>query len=134
MKKYIRIEEGGYRGNDMSGRIFPIVKDFQSHANKPGGFVTVNTTQLAGFEGLDKVRINVPTLSSISIVTQGEWIEHKDKLKLSETPQTKEVETDEQAIERIASRFAILDEMAEAVSEQKVRAMIVSGPPGIGKS
>ena len=127
MKKYIRIEEGGYRGNDMSGRIFPIVKDFQSHANKPGGFVTVNTTQLAGFEGLDKVRINVPTLSSISIVTQGEWIEHKDKLKLSETPQTKEVETD-------ASRFAILDEMAEAVSEQKVRAMIVSGPPGIGKS
>ena len=80
MKKYIRIEEGGYRGKDMSGRIFPIVKDFQSHASRPGGFVTVNTTQLAGFEGLDKVRINVPTLASISIVTQGEWIQHKDQL------------------------------------------------------
>jgi hypothetical protein len=43
-------------------------------------------------------------------------------------------ETDEQAIERIAARFSILDEMAEAVSTSKVRAMIVSGPPGIGKS
>ncbi len=125
MKKYIRIEKGGYRNHDMSGRIFPIVKDYQDHSNKPGGFVTVDTTQLAGFEGLEKVRINVPTLSSIQIVTQGEWIEHKDKLKLSETPNQADVETDEQAIERIASRFAILDEMAEAVSEQKVRAMIV---------
>ena len=134
MKKYIRIEEGGYRGKDMSGRIFPIVKDFQSHATKPGGFVTVNTTQLAGFEGLDKVRINVPTLASISIVTQGEWIQHKDQLKSAEQPQTENTETDEQAIDRIAGRFAILDEMAEAVSQQKVRAMIVSGPPGIGKS
>ena len=118
----------------MSGRIFPIVKDYQDHATKPGGFVTVDTTQLAGFEGLEKVRINVPTLSSISIVTQGEWIEHKDKLKLSETPAQKDIETDEQAIERIAARFEILDEMAEAVATNKVRAMIVSGPPGIGKS
>ena len=100
----------------MSGRIFPIVKDYQDHATKPGGFVTVDTTQLAGFEGLEKVRINVPTLSSIHIVTQGEWIEHKDKLKLTETPAQKDVESDEQAIERIASRFDILDEMAEAVA------------------
>ena len=68
-KKYIRIEKGGYRNHDMSGRIFPIVKDYQDHATKPGGFVTVDTTQLAGFEGLEKVRINVPTLSSIHIVT-----------------------------------------------------------------
>ena len=54
MKKYIRIEKGGYRNHDMSGRIFPIVKDYQDHATKPGGFVTVDTTQLAGFEGLER--------------------------------------------------------------------------------
>ena len=136
MKKYIRIERGDYRNQDMSGRVFPIVKDYQDHAAKPGGFVTVNTTQLPGFEGLDKVRINIPTLSSIQIVTEGEWIAHRDSLKLSETPKAGEnlPETDEEAIERIAGRFAILDEMAEAVATNKVRAMIVSGPPGIGKS
>jgi hypothetical protein len=51
----------------------------------------------------------------------------------ADTPATGE-ETDDEAIERIAARFEILDEMAEAVSTSKVRAMIVSGPPGIGKS
>ena len=136
MKKYIKIDKGFYRKQDMSGRVFPIYKDYQDHSNKPGGFVTVQTTQLAGFEGLDKVRITIPTLSSIAIVTEGEWIAHRDSLKLSETPKAGDAvaETDEQAIARIADRFSILDEMAEAVSTSKVRAMIVSGPPGIGKS
>ncbi len=135
-KKYIRIEKGDYRNNNMSGRVFPIVKDYQDHSNKPGGFVTVDTSQLAGFDGADKIRVTVPTLSSIAIVTEGEWIAHRDKIKLSETPKVGEAvaETDEQAIERIAGRFGILDEMAEAVATNKVRAMIVSGPPGIGKS
>jgi len=43
-------------------------------------------------------------------------------------------ETDEQAIERIRTRFAILDEMSKATTNGGIRAMIVSGPPGVGKS
>jgi hypothetical protein len=43
-------------------------------------------------------------------------------------------ETDEQAIERIRERFDILDQMAEGTTTGAVRAMIVSGPPGVGKS
>ena len=43
-------------------------------------------------------------------------------------------ETDEQILERLGQRFAILDEMTEAVRSGDVRAMIVSGPPGVGKS
>ena len=136
MKKYIRVDKGDYRNQNMSGRVFPIVKDYQDHANKPGGFVTVDTSQCAGFDGADKIRITIPTLSSIAIVTEGEWIAHRDSLKLAETPKQGETvkETDEQAIERIADRIAILDEQADPVSTSKVRAMIVSGPPGIGKS
>ena len=34
MKKYIRIEEGAYRGADQSGRIFPLVKDYQKKFNQ----------------------------------------------------------------------------------------------------
>jgi hypothetical protein len=30
--KYIKVEEGSYRGQDMSGRIFPILKDYQTFA------------------------------------------------------------------------------------------------------
>lgn len=44
------------------------------------------------------------------------------------------VETDEQVMERIRYRFAILDEMATAATNGDIRAMIVSGPPGVGKS
>jgi len=43
-------------------------------------------------------------------------------------------ETDAEILERLAERFAILDEMTKAVKTGDVRAMIVSGPPGVGKS
>ena len=137
VNKYIKIEQGSYRGQDMSGRIFPILKDYQKFSgDKEGGFVTVETSELDGFEGLDKARINVPAITDLTLVTEGQYQMQRDELKdnaVSVTP-TENNETDEQAIERIAARFSILDEMAEAVSSSKVRAMIVSGPPGIGKS
>lgn len=47
-------------------------------------------------------------------------------------PESKE--TDAEIIERMRSRFSILDDMTRAVKHGDVRAMIVSGPPGVGKS
>ena len=50
-------------------------------------------------------------------------------------PQTKvSKETDAEIIERLRERFQILDDMTRAVKKGDVRAMIVSGPPGVGKS
>jgi hypothetical protein len=43
-------------------------------------------------------------------------------------------ETDEQIMDRLRDRFEILDDMTRAVKGGKVRAMIVTGPPGVGKS
>jgi hypothetical protein len=43
-------------------------------------------------------------------------------------------ETDEQILARLGERFEILTEMTKAVKNGDVRAMIVSGPPGVGKS
>jgi hypothetical protein len=43
-------------------------------------------------------------------------------------------ETDEQAMDRIRERFDILQEMSKACVAGDIRAMIVSGPPGVGKS
>ena len=42
--------------------------------------------------------------------------------------------TDEEIIERLRSRFEILEDMTRAVKKGDVRAMIVTGPPGVGKS
>ena len=43
-------------------------------------------------------------------------------------------ETDASILERLAERFEILTDMTKAVKSGDVRAMIVSGPPGVGKS
>jgi len=43
-------------------------------------------------------------------------------------------ETDEEIIERLRERFQILEDMTRAVKSGHVRAMIVSGAPGVGKS
>ena len=43
-------------------------------------------------------------------------------------------ESDEQILDRLRDRFEILDDMTRAVKSGKVRAMIVTGPPGVGKS
>jgi len=42
--------------------------------------------------------------------------------------------TDEEIIERLRERFQILEDMTRAVKKGDVRAMIVTGPPGVGKS
>jgi hypothetical protein len=43
-------------------------------------------------------------------------------------------ESDEEIIERLRARFEILDDMTRATKAGKVKAMIVTGPPGVGKS
>jgi hypothetical protein len=43
-------------------------------------------------------------------------------------------ESDSEIIDRLKERFQILTDMTKAVKKGDVRAMIVSGPPGVGKS
>ena len=56
----------------------------------------------------------------------------KDAIKRREREVAKE--TDSEILERLAERFQILNDMTRAVKQGSVRAMIVSGPPGVGKS
>ena len=55
---------------------------------------------------------------------------------LEVTPVKKDIsmESDEQILDRLRDRFEILDDMTRAVKKGDVRAMIVTGPPGVGKS
>jgi hypothetical protein len=43
-------------------------------------------------------------------------------------------ETDDEILERIRERFALLNEMTEEIVASRFRSMIVTGPPGVGKS
>jgi hypothetical protein len=56
-------------------------------------------------------------------------------LSLAQEPVAKTTqETDEEIMARLKDRFEILDDMTRAVKAGKVRSMIVTGPPGVGKS
>jgi hypothetical protein len=55
-------------------------------------------------------------------------------LSLEQETPAQSKETDAEIIERLRERFDILDDMTRAVKKGAVRAMIVSGAPGVGKS
>ena len=117
----IRILEGTYkiRGNDvdLAGMVFPLVDHFKVGAK--GGYVTVDGAAVAGFPQ-----------RNIKIACNGaDSYEDAGSAKT-----TKREETDEETIERLRERFEMLEDMTRATKKGDVRAMIVSGPPGVGKS
>ena len=117
--KTIYVMEGLYRNKRIENTVFPLVKGYQPYPHKPGGFVTVHIDDMARYQApADKIRISVESESML-----------RDK-----APEPKAEETDEEVIERMRKRFAILDDMTKATKRGDVRAMIVSGPPGVGKS
>jgi hypothetical protein len=124
----IRILSGSYRNQPVIDAVFTLVKGFQT--GKKGNYVTVkNEGQFA--IAIDEVKVKVDTIEDIQFMN-GEpvsvnTIEFKAKAEVS-------AETEEQAMNRIAERFGILDEMSRACISGDIRAMIVAGPPGVGKS
>ena len=124
----ILIKNGTYRNQPVNGMIFNLVKGFQTGAK--GGYVTVKSDGYFGPDLPEVVRINVNSIEDLEFaagpVTEG---------AREVTPKvTAPVETDEEVIARIGERFDILDQMTKATIAGDVRAMIVVGPPGVGKS
>lgn len=116
----ILIKHGEYRNNPVINSQFTLVKGLQT--GKKGAYVTVKNDGVFPV-AIDEVRIKINTIDDVEFL-DGEVIPTTDI-----TP-----ETDEEAMDRIASRFEILDEMSAACINGDIRAMIVSGPPGVGKS
>jgi predicted AAA+ superfamily ATPase len=120
----IRVLNGNYRGNTVQNTEFELVSGFQSGAK--GSYVTVKNS--GHFPKCpDTIRIRVDNISDIEY-TSGMTTEP------TAVPEPRAVETDEQAMDRIRERFDILHEMTKATVTGDIRAMIVSGPPGVGKS
>ena len=126
---YVKVKTGTYRKNEIVNTVFPIIKPL--NIGKKGAFITVDGTEAMGdkFSSI-RVLIEDPT-KDLEYVTPSVYAEQP---KIDNTPAEQKEETDEQAIERIRERFDILDRMTHAVAEGTVRGMIVSGPPGVGKS
>ena len=120
------INSGVYYGKSVAGVTGTLVKEFTSFGKPRGrytGYVTINA-------GDKDMRVKVEGRRDYSPVNT------EDNMEVIEvTEQTPEkVETDEQIIVRLRERFGILDEMTQGTIDGVVRGMVVTGPPGVGKT
>lgn len=123
---FVRIKAGVYRTTDVSGRVFQLVEQYKTGAK--GGYVTVkNGGQFPGFP--EDIRIKVDGVAAYEFVSGEEFVDAPGVADVTHNEQT-----DEERMAEIAERFEILHEMTKAATNGDIRAMIVSGPPGVGKS
>ena len=123
----VLVRSGSYRGIPVIDTQFKLVRGFTT--GKKANFITVENTLFP--ERGPHIRINVEDQHDF------EFVGGDAPANVQDVPQVTHYvvpETDDEAMNRIATRFAILDEMAKATTNGGIRAMIVSGPPGVGKS
>ncbi len=114
----VLVKSGEYRNLPVINTEFTLIESIKHGAK--GAYITVKNEGQFPHQ-IEKVKIR---------------IEGPDSIEMNgvATAATTVAETDSEAMDRIATRFEILDEMSAACIKGDVRAMIVSGPPGVGKS
>jgi len=124
-KRSIRILSGFYKNTDVSGMIFEFARPFKAGTSGKSYVSVRNYGQIDGPINM-RIRVNAPT--------DYQFLE--ESIPMSKTAEIKptKVESDEEIIARIRERFEILDEITQAAVDGNIRAAIVSGPPGVGKS
>ena len=101
---FVRVKSGAYRAHDVSGKVFQLVEQFKQTAK--GGYVTVkNGGKFPGFP--EEIRVKVEGMSDYEFVGADEFD---------------------------GAVMAVDADVQEAINDSEIRAMIVSGPPGVGKS
>jgi hypothetical protein len=120
MNMYFKDGTFKLRGKEVSvaGQTLPVAEGFKVGVR--GGYVTVDGAAVPGYPDRN-IKIMVAGADSVED-TEG-----------SITSAALE-ETDAETVERLRERFNMLMDMTKAVKKGDVRAMIVSGPPGVGKS
>lgn len=120
---HVKVKMGFYKRQMIENEVFPLVREFES--GKKHGFITVKGDAF----GKGQVRIRVSDRDSYEIIHSSNTDD-----TVENHPMHLQTETDEEVIERIRERFEILDEMTKAAISGEIRSVIVSGPPGVGKS
>ena len=122
MSNYVLIKDGSYRNQPVKDVVVPLIKNYQDSKN--GGFITVERN---GAKQRIKVLPTAYTFVDESDYNRQEIVKADIVESAPETP-------DDVRIQEIAERFEILDEMTRALKVGDIRALIVTGPPGVGKS
>lgn len=124
MHNSVLVKYGMFNGNPVENMSFPLLTPYTG--NGRNGWISVD-----GSEHFNRKRCRIQLKGPQNIEYGNEAIALIPTVAPS-IPKIKE--TDEAIMERIAERFGILEDMTTAIKDGDVRAMIVVGPPGVGKS
>jgi hypothetical protein len=140
MSIQVQINKGYYRGVPVTGT-FALVKPWQDGAR--GGFVTVrNPNPEHGHPPVQRVTCDKGDIQMLGAdgaeLAAHIVVDTADSGKMAVTTNYEAAfvlaETDEEAMERIEETFLMLDKITDACASNIIRGLVVSGPPGIGKS
>ncbi len=131
---YVLVKNGSYRNQAVENTVFPLIKNFQTKKGG-GGFVTVDGRCRFG-AGATKIRVALNTPKDIQFVEQDSYnVQEGAKAEVRYKAEPKfTAQQDAQRMDEIATRFEILDQMTKSLIKSDIRALIVTGPPGVGKS
>ena len=120
---YVLVKKGSYRNQEIKNKVYPLIKGLCHGAN--GKFVTVNS------DG-NKIRVKVAGRQDVEKVS--ETLYNRQQINEQELVAEKPRVDDATRIKEIGERFEILDDMTKALVRGDIRSLIVTGPPGVGKS
>lgn len=148
---HVNINEGVHRNTPVTG-VFPLAKPYKPTAKGGQLTITVGSNPPAPFvkAASGQARVTVESEESFTYCdADGNEIDplevaHTNDVAAQVAAQNEDtvdyamqlalVETDDEAMDRISETFDIFDEMVDTCADGTVRGLVVSGPPGIGKS
>ncbi len=142
------IHKGFHRNKPFTGT-YRLIKGFVQGAR--GGFITVHNPHPAvGAGPSSRVIVEPGDYELVDAVTgeavadnvavaavayaPGETTYAVAPAPMSYAAQVANNETEEEAMERICNTFGMLDKITDAAAQGIIRGLVVTGPPGVGKS
>lgn len=133
MTNKVRIHDGRVRNITIKNMTFSLIQGLKT--GNSGSWITVDPRSAEGTGsdmikalGATVIRVKVDDNTSFEIFDNG-------STPSKESAFVEEIEeTDDEIMERLRDRFAILEEMTGACVDGTIRGMVVAGPPGVGKS
>lgn len=139
---YVLIKKGVWRGNPIADQIFPLHQRFKSKNGGTYGHVIVVGTQASGLndancriscnkDDIEYVDAEGNPVAEVAMI-QTHASNFNDVVDYEQKYLASESEAD--ALKRIGHTFNMFEQIVHSVPKGNIRGLIISGPPGIGKT